>query len=179
MAFETIDWNKLERFLLYISSATYAVWKIVTIIMPTANTPRAQAGQVGLLAGVIFATLVYLIKQLERLGLNTYRPQMFSSFSTALRAWLKDIDRVDDMLICAYTSHTFRHHLWADRAHMNNVRLLLFYPTDDFPNIDGFPDPSGDNIQTTIDHWKRMKDDGVIATSRLDREGITLRSFSQ
>lgn len=154
MAFENIKWSKLEASVLYISCIAYAVWKIVTTVVPTANTPRAQAGQVGLLAGVILGTLIYLIKQLEKLGLNAHQPQMFTSFTTALRAWLKDIDRVDDIIICAYTSHTFRHHLWADRGHMGNVRLLLFYPTDDFPNIEGSADPSGDNIQTTINLGK-------------------------
>ncbi|PYX45124.1 MAG: hypothetical protein DMG79_19900 [Acidobacteria bacterium] len=162
MAFEKFNWNRIETLGLYVSALAFVVWKVVTTIVPTANTPRSQSAQVALLGTVILATLYYLIKQLERLGLNAQQPQSFGSFAIAFREWLKDVTRVDEMMICAYTSHTFREHLWADRTHMSNVRLLLFYPTDDFPNIEGKPDQSVSSIQTTIDSWKQMKKDGLI-----------------
>ncbi len=167
MAFEKINWSKIETWGLYISGIAFVVWKVVTTVVPTTNTPRSQAGQIGLLGAVILATLYYLIKQLEKLGLNAHQAQLLQSFALGFREWLKDVPRVDDLVICAYTSHTFREHLQQERKHLENVRLLLFYPTDDFPNIEGKVDQTVNSIQITINLWKQMEKDGLIKNLKI------------
>ena len=162
MAFEKVNWSRIETWGLYVSAIAFVLWKVATTVAPAANTPRAQAGQIALLGAVILATLYYLIKQMEKLGLNAYQPQLLQSFALGFREWLKDVPRMDDLVICAYTSHTFREHLQQERKRMENVRLLLFYPTDDFPNIEGKVDQTVNSIQITINLWKQMKKDGLI-----------------
>jgi hypothetical protein len=177
MPLPKLEWSKIELFAVYITVGAYTAAKVVTTISPKAKQFLPDEAQVFILGAAILSTLIFLVKQLDRLGLRTQQPVVHPSFNEAFHAWLDQGNKLDSLLICAYTSHTFRESLWARNTQINTVRLLLFHESTGYPTASGVPDQSIADLQTNIGHWKLMVTDGRIKNLEIRRRPTNASFF--
>jgi len=172
-----INWGKIERFAIYASSFGYALAKVVSTLFPKTQVYLPEKGQVFLQGIAILAALTYVVKQLEKL--TDRQPIVGSNFSQGFETWMEPYKdkTIGDLIICAYTSHTFREFLWARRLQMGHVRVLLFYASDDFPNVAGEPDESISDINSYVKLWKQMETDGRIEKLEVRRRKTNASLF--
>jgi hypothetical protein len=171
-----IDWTKIERWAVYVALVALLLAKIVAPLFPF-QKQILESIQTYTLLFAIYSLAYHLVRQLDRLGLGTQQPFIYPSFSEAFNAWLDKRDDLSSLLICAYTSHTFREFLWSRKIRVARVRLLLFYESSDYPNISGSPDTSVATIGATIAQWHSMVSDGRIREFEVRRRRTNASFF--